>query len=196
MQTEAKYVRRAVGNTVPIHVIGIGARSLPPIAEARSAGYIILTGFAGALDPHLKVGDVVLDAGVDFCPNFAGKRGKIHCSTALIGTPAAKAELFSTSRCCCVDMESDAVRNLAAEAGVPFIGLRAISDTADEALDPAVLRMVDQYGKVKPLAAFAALSRRPAMLGKLMRLGRSSRIAGENLSRALQELLSQSPSTF
>ncbi len=80
---------------------------------------------------------------------FARKRfggGRICSSDKIVSTPTEKAELFRQTGALAVDMESDRVRKWAGENGIPFIGIRAISDTADEALDPAVVGLVDEMG--------------------------------------------------
>jgi hypothetical protein len=188
MHPEAKAIRRALRpGDADVRVIGIGATSLPPVAEIRAASAIILAGFAGALDPSLNVGDVVLDSRIPL-PGLPVRQGRIHTASTLVSTPAEKAELFAATGAVAVDMEADTVRQLADGAGVPFIGLRAISDTADESINPAILRLIDATGRVRPHRLAAALVARPSMMRDLLHLGRSSRIAGASLSRAIRQV--------
>src|SRR5439155_10300683 len=97
-------------------------------------------------------------------------RGRIHTVDGPVLTPAEKAELFRKTGALAVDMESTAIRAAAQQAGVPFIAIRAISDAADEAIDPAVLNLVDPYGKARAWAVFSTLLRRPRLLAQLLRL--------------------------
>ena len=187
MHPEARAIRRGLGADAEIRVIGIGATSLPPVAEVPAASAIILAGFAGALDPSLNVGDVVLDSRIPL-PGLPFRRGRVHTATALISTPAEKAELFAATGAVAVDMETDPVRLLAEQAGVAFIGLRAISDTAEESLNPAVLRFIDGNGRVRPHRLAAVLLTQPSIVRDLLRLGRCSRIASASLGSAIRQV--------
>src|SRR5207249_1339343 len=57
VEFEAKALRNRLD--CDIRTIGIRATRLP--AELASASVIVMAGLAGALDPSLKVGDVVID---------------------------------------------------------------------------------------------------------------------------------------
>jgi adenosylhomocysteine nucleosidase len=89
-------------------------------------------------------------------------------------------------------MESDAARKLAKRLGAPFISVRAISDSANDSLDPAVLKMVDEFGRPKPMAIAAALLRRPTLIPELRQLGSNANLAASNLATFIQAILSQS----
>lgn len=171
---------------IHLYTIGIRAKRLPALQAEQLPCCIILAGFAGALDPSLAVGDVVLDScSAGWAIGFRGRTGKLATAEHLIATPAQKAELFAQSGALAVDMENQIVSAWAAAAGIPFVSVRAISDSADETLDPAVLRLVDEMGRVKPLALMGALIRRPALIPQLLRLGAASRLAGERLGEAV-----------
>jgi adenosylhomocysteine nucleosidase len=189
MHPEAKAIRRALGpGDAEVRVIGIGATSLPPVAEVRAASAIILAGFAGALDPSLKVGEVILDTRIPL-PGLPFRQAPFHTAKALVATPAEKAKLFAETGAAAVDMETEPVRLLAERAGVPFIGLRAISDTAEESLDASILRFIDQTGQVAPLRLASTLLRQPSLVAALVRLGKTSKTAGASLGDALRALL-------
>jgi adenosylhomocysteine nucleosidase len=140
-----------------------------------------MAGLAGALDPGLKIGDVVMDD--------ATTRGRIYTADHLIATPAEKAALFRQTGALAVDMENAIVRRAAEAAGIPFIGIRAISDTADQAIDPAVLTIADEVGRPKPLAIAMLLIRRPGMAAKLRRLQADSHRALAALGAAVKTLI-------
>ena len=187
MHTEAKAIRKGLGPEVPIRIIGIEGKKIPSPAELARPATIILAGFAGALDPSLKVGDLVLDTSLPL-PNVPFRRGTVYASRGLVATSDEKAALFQSTGSLAVDMETAVVKALADRLGVPFIGLRVISDTAEESIDPRVLRFIDATGRVKPLALAATLGASPSLLATLLRLGRSARIASRNLSEAMPVL--------
>ena len=175
-------------NSIQLQPVGIGAKRLSQVSPQRKH-CVILAGFAGALDPSLKIGEVILDD----CPTawrqgFAGRSGAIHCSQQMVSTAARKAELFQQTRALAVDMESHAVREW---AGTSFISIRAISDTAHEDLNPAVLRFIDDLGNVRPLALSRELLQNPTLLRQLVKLRASAQHAGDRLGQAVRQLVNQ-----
>ena len=128
---------------IDLRVVGIGGCHLPKELDATNLELVISAGLAGALDPALKHGDVVID--------------QIHTSHSVVTTSQQKAALFAQTGARAVDMETDKIRALAARAGVRCVAIRAISDTADEAIDPAVLGMVDQTGRTRVGAVVSGL---------------------------------------
>ncbi|MDB5173731.1 MAG: nucleoside phosphorylase [Phycisphaerales bacterium] len=145
-----------------------------------------MAGLAGGLDPSLRVGDVVID---DCPPGLAvevsHRPGRIHSGGAVIATTSQKATLFAQTRALAVDMETATVRAAAQRQGVPFLAIRAISDASDDVLDPAVLKLVDAFGRPRPIAIAATLVRRPGLATYLKRLGASSQLAADNLGKAV-----------
>jgi hypothetical protein len=180
------------GRPVELRVAGMKCGALPRDLGTGTYGGIVMTGLAGALDPSLRIGDVVLDDRSDFnVPEDARgwRRGGIHTAPALVSTPAEKASLFGQTGALVVDMENEVARGLAADQGVPFLGLRAVSDCAGEALNPAVTRLIDRAGRLRMTGLARELCRRPALLADLWRMRAGSRHAMGNLSRVLREIL-------
>lgn len=177
LSMEAKAVEAAIGDRlgteVFLHLIGIGARRLRPklLADFEQ---VILAGFAGALDPSLKIGDFVVD----------GQR-KIYCSDRLVATAEEKRSLFEKTQCVAVDMESGIVRAAAESAGVRLIHIRAISDTADQAIPRWIFNCIDETGRIRPARAATALAAHPMALPMLMRLSRQSRLASASMAQAV-----------
>jgi hypothetical protein len=168
-----------------LHVIGMGAKHLPLI-EPRSR--VVVAGLAGALAPDLGVGDLVVDAPPGVPLSHSWRAGKIHTAGHLVATPAEKVVVFRDTGALAVDMEQAVVRRALAQDTM-VIGLRAISDTADLAVDPAVVRMVDSTGRPRPLAIAGALLRHPTLMGHLRQLQANSRLALSRLTPALDLLL-------
>jgi adenosylhomocysteine nucleosidase len=147
---------------------GPGAKlATEPFVKRMDVDGIISTGFCGALDPALQVGDIVRE---------------IHTIDRVAVTAAEKRELRESTGAAAVDMESAALAEKAGEWGVPFHVIRAVSDRADEdmPLDFNSYRGPDgRFSRSRiALAALASpFSRVPALL----RLDRNCRIAARSL---------------
>jgi nucleoside phosphorylase len=143
---------------------------------------VIMAGLAGALDPSLAVGDLIIDDWPEAMPVPAtAKRGAIHTAHEIAATPAKKADLFAQTRAAAVDMENATVRQWALRHGAAFGAVRAISDRADQALDPAFLTFIDQWGRPRLGRIISALLSRPSLLPSLLRLGSDSKNAAGRL---------------
>ncbi|MEZ5833123.1 MAG: hypothetical protein R3D05_18270 [Dongiaceae bacterium] len=101
----------------------------------------------------------------------------------MLSSPAEKAQALGQRGALGVDMESHHVARAAAERGLPFIAVRAISDTAGEVLPAVMASFVDQEGRTKMSAVLAALILGRVRLGALLQTGRASRRAHHALLR-------------
>jgi hypothetical protein len=175
--------------SVQLHVIGPGAADLPQL-ERREVCGIIMAGLAGAISPELNAGDIVIDELSEYADlNLPWKKGKIVSTPQIIATPANKSELYRATGALVVDMESEAARRLAVEWRVPYLGIRAVLDRADETLEPAMLRLVDALGYVRPGRLAAGLCRRPGLLITLLRMRSRSAAALLSLSSAVRQVV-------
>jgi len=171
---------------------GIGAEAARRAAEAVIAIYapalICSAGFAGALDPNLKVGDMVqprrvVNAG-DGSQVDLGRGEGVLVSFGSVATPEQKARLRDSFGATAVDMEAAAVARAAEARGVRFAVVKVISDEFDFAF-PSMERFVDSNGRFLEgrFAWFAAL--RPWLWPQVWRLARN----GSRASRALCDWL-------
>ena len=111
--------------------------------------------------------------------------GPILTCDAPLATPAEKRRRFEASQALAVDMENEPTRRWATGRNLPWLGLRVISDAADETLEPQLLRLIDPRGQVRWMRLVRALVGRPQRLGPLLRLARNSRLAATNLANAV-----------
>lgn len=160
------------GKPVIIAQCGIGkvnAAALAALLLTRSVARIIFTGVAGALDPQLAVGDLVISrdalqhdvdvSALDYAPGqvpgelfawpadpaliaaaeaacariggVAVRTGRIVSGDTFVADAATSARLHEQFAAACVEMEGAAVAQVCSRAGVPFVIIRSISDTAD-----------------------------------------------------------------
>jgi adenosylhomocysteine nucleosidase len=182
-------------------VSGIGCPAAGAAARALVAAQVsaLMTfGLAGALDPALAAGTVILPGelisrdGARFVTckawrervaaslGFAVSTATLLTSARAIETPAEKAAAFRDTGAAAVDMESAAVAEVAAAHGLPFIAVRVIVDTAGDTLPPAVVA-ASRAGRVEIGRLIAAVVAAPREIAELLRLARRYRMAMRSL---------------
>ena len=174
---------------------GIGkvaaAKATRALVETYRPATLVSAGFAGSVQPELKVADLLLpsevldaESGIKFS-TAAGER-----VLATIGEVADKSHkaMFAASGISAVDMEASAVAQAAHENGLRFLALKAISDDVNFAMPP-MHRFVSAAGKFRlpNFLGYAAL--RPAMWPTVRQLAANSARAALVLSDALDTLL-------
>ena len=188
LRIEARVIERALaGLSYEIQIIGIGAKRLPDLT-GRKNGCVLMAGFCGGLDPSLKVADLVVDSTSELqISNLELFRcAKMHTADHVIATAAEKAELFRRTGAAAVEMENAAVCAAVRRAGLPFLGLRAVSDTAAQAIDPAVLKICDDIGRPRLFATAALILSRPGIVSQLRLLQSQSALAAAALGRGVR----------
>ena len=91
-------------------------------------------------------------------------------------------------------MESAIVMTRFAREGVPSIAVRAISDVSGENLPLDFDRCLTPQGAIKPLNLLNQIVRGPGNLPEILRFGRQSFQAGQNLAAFLEKLTVLIPS--
>ncbi len=178
-----------------------------PAAVERALGWVrglgrarfLLAGFCGALADDLEVGCLVQPTEVcdeqgAICPLAAGPRlapgvRLLNVAAPVLGVVQRRA-LRQRSGAAVVDMESATAARWAAEQGVAFTCLRAVSDDAQHEL-PAELNEALAGGQVQPWRLAAAVLRRPGLAWDLGRLARQSRVAARVLADGVRRWLAQ-----
>lgn len=175
---------------IMLQVVGIRASRLARMV-VPSVG-VIMVGVAGGLAPHLRVADVILDGlSGGFSPDVPSAyfRALIHTGKEIAATPEEKFQIHSSTRAAAVDMENAHIRAWATEHHLLYAGIRAISDTADHMLDPAMLTLVDDVGGIRPAALVKLLITRPGLIPPLRTLGANTQRAAQAAATALKEIL-------
>jgi len=162
-----------------VGMIGMGPPHAPLRAETviKEAGLrstpkkvrgVILAGFAGALDPALKRGDIFVTAGAEYLLHLLPEAerpptARLLTLEKIAGTVAAKKELFERTSAQLCDMEQTYVAAVAKNLGVPFVGIRIVSDEANEDLPADTLsQSYDQEtGTYTPWKLAGHLTRNP-----------------------------------
>lgn len=160
---------------------------------------VISIGLAGALSPHLKVGDMVIAdqvlTGMETWDCHEAWRvrlmsrlpqahqGQFFGSDVIIEKPETKAGLYNTTGALAVDMESQVAARFARARNLPLAGLRVISDDAGHVLPPAALVAMKPDGGIALGRVLGSLLRKPTQVPALIRTARASNRAFAELFR-------------
>jgi adenosylhomocysteine nucleosidase len=176
--------------------------SVEAVAARYQVATVISIGFTGALEARLEVGDLVLASELIgltgpcgseiertiYQPNQELLRAATEALGAtplrvvlgptvtvpgIITTPAGRRRLGSQTGAVAVDMESYWVARAAADRGLPFLALRAISDTQEDLLLPFD-QMADAYGEPSLRRLAGHLIQDPRSLLIVVRLARNA----------------------
>jgi nucleoside phosphorylase len=210
---EAALVRKAARSAgvkaPPVAVAGPGAPHAAAIVaalEAEGAACIVSFGLAGALAPELSPGDVLYpnavtgrDTGAGFIadPLWRLRLGGGETQVLLVSsrtpllTPAEKAGLREETAAHAVDMESFALAEAAHARGLPFVAIRAISDTAATAIPASAAKAMTADGRLNVTPIVAALLTGRDRLSAFQDLGRQTALAKAALVRALSGALAR-----
>jgi adenosylhomocysteine nucleosidase len=158
------------------------------LAEKKNVNGIISTGFCGALDPALQVGDIVVPESAAIQSTTRFVRGGILTSGRVAVTASEKHALRNRTGAAVVEMEAAAVKNKAEEWGVPFLCVRVVSDTAADDLPLDFNRYRNGNGDFsRSRIALAAMARPFSVMPRLIELDRNCRRAAHALGDFLAD---------
>jgi len=180
---------------------GIGVAAARRAAEAVMALYhpalVQSVGFAGALQPNLRAGDIfspaaVLDARDGSRQEIKGGNGVLLTFIAVAGTKQ-KAKLAEAYGAQAVDMEAAAVAAAARARGIRFGATKVISDNFDfEIPGMETSRFIDAQGRFKTASFALFVALRPWLWRRVAILASNSARAAKALGEHLKGF-SQAP---
>ena len=187
-----------------ILITGMGATrtrsTVEPTLRTLTPDAVLTCGYAGALDPALRHGDVLFST---LSPTLAAAlepsgalRAPIHCAERIAVTAGEKQTLRQATGAAAVEMESGIIQTLCIARQIPCATLRVISDTASEDLPLDFNQLTGADDQLDPLRLALAILRRPWRIPKLIALGRHSDQASRALAGAVNvaaRALSSSP---
>jgi adenosylhomocysteine nucleosidase len=199
-EESAPFRKIAAGKTgITILLTGIGRqnaeKSLREFLVTNSLKLVLTCGFAGGLNPELKLGDVVFDvqspkSKVQSQLLAAGaKPVKFFCADRIATTVAEKKKLRAETSADAVEMESAAIHAVCRERGIPCVTIRVISDTANEdlPLDFNALSKPDKNLDFTKLAL--AIAKSPGKIPALIKLQKQTQFAAQRLADVLEKII-------
>ena len=180
--------------------MGAGAAtSLKKKLDANKPSLLVSAGFAGGLQSHLTVGDLVLGenhSDRELLGKLAlGKRWHVGCvstAEAIIERAEEKARLGKATGCLAGDLETAQLAKVCAEQALPMLSVRCISDPMEDDLPvPADVLLDPRTGRPDPFKLFRYMMRYPSRINGFNKLLKNSRVAQVELAQGLEELLPQ-----
>jgi len=200
VKEEAKGFDRFAAGRPDLKVLltGMGARNagkaLRGALTVAQPGLVLSAGFAGGLRPDLVSGSVLFSA--EEQPDLekrlvaAGAHAaKFVCVERVATTAAEKRALRERTGADAVEMESQAIRGICGEQGIPSATVRVVLDAAGEdlPLDFNELMTEDQQLDGRKLASVVLKS--PGKISGLLRLQKQGASAANRLADVLKQVL-------
>jgi adenosylhomocysteine nucleosidase len=215
----APFRKIAAGKSgISILITGIGRKNAEKSVReflANNSPKLVLTcGFAGGMNPELKLGEVVFETsfpsssrresaqteiGNQLEPTHVGcyeqlvaagaKPAKFFCADRIATTVGEKKKLREETGADTVELESGAIHAVCRERGIPWATVRVILDTANEDLPLDFNRLSKpdmnlDYGKLA-----WAIAKSPGKIGALLKLQKQTRFAAERLADILGKII-------
>lgn len=194
--------------------------ALEAIALNHSLSEVVSIGFAGGLIPCLHLGDLVIADAVHEPPPEPGheisdlipvdgvlvekamslsfpfdmprRKGKLVTVDQPLCLPWEKQKLAERLAAVAVEMETSALLRLALAQELPFLSVRAISDTVDHELVD-FSHCIDGDGEVNKVKAGWHVITHPGLIPQVTELRRAAQTAAKNLTCFVEEWVKHCP---
>jgi adenosylhomocysteine nucleosidase len=161
---------------------------LETLKDKPDVDAMISTGLCGALDPALRVGDIVVFGEKTIETQAPHVKGAVHTLDHVAFSAAEKHSLRNQTAAIAVDMESAAIQRKAAEWELPFLCVRAVSDRAEDTLPLDFNGYRNRQGNFsRTRIALAAMARPFTLMPQLIEFDRNCRKAADALGDFLAD---------
>ena len=190
--------------SVAVFHTGVGEKScrahLENFLRQQQPKYLISTGFAGALDQKLQVGDLLLSENFS-SPELLGSPrldfrnagfiiGKLATVPGIVDSKSERDRWAAESGAAAVDMETEFIAAACAAHRTPMLSLRAISDTPSEPFPAPPNVLIDLEKQQTNFARLALhLVTHPGALLRLNAFRTRVALARQSLTSALEKIL-------
>ncbi len=175
------------------------------LGEIAKPSLVLSCGFAGGLNPTLRNEQIVFSADENepLLRETLEKVGAIkvnfYCASRVATTSHEKRSLWHATGLDAVEMESEAIRDICRDRGIPSATLRVISDSAMEDLPLDFNTLMTPTQKIDYKKLSWTLIRSPLKLGELLafqqKTHNSSKSMGEFLKRFFKNWPAPKPPT-
>jgi len=180
-------------------------RAAQALIDAHHPTWVLSCGFAGALQPQIKIGQIVvadrllaadrppvqIDVKMPADPARGLHVGAILTTDQIVRSVVEKQAIATQSGALCVDMESHAVAEFCRDQGLRCLAIRVMTDDLSRDLPPEVLSVFGSTGAVRMGAVVGALWKRPSSYQDLLQLREVAAQAAEKLADFLDGVVHQ-----
>lgn len=173
--------------------------------DAHRPSWIISAGFSGALQPQMKIGDIVvgtslvdthgqqltIDMQMPANPSQGLYVGRLVTADAIVRTVEEKRQLAERYQGLAVDLESLAVAQVCQADKIPCLAVRVISDDMSSDLPPEVTSVVGSTGTRRLGAAIGAIWNRPNSVKDMWHLRETATQSAAKLATFLDGIVIQ-----
>jgi adenosylhomocysteine nucleosidase len=178
-------------------VTGMGKKnsenSFRETLEKSEPRLVLTCGFAGALNPDFKIGDVIFSTNDLALGNLLRESGavpaKFFCADRVAITALEKEKLRHKTNADAVEMESEIIHTICREREISCATVRVISDVANEDLPLDFNALMTHEQKISLGKLAVALTKSPKTIPRLLQLQRNTRLGARRLSEILEKLL-------
>lgn len=185
-------------------VTGMGAKNAASALireldnRSQKPNFIISCGFAGGLSPELATGSVIYSADEGFLllpklQSSSAKSAEIRSTDRVLITVEEKAAFRETNGADAVEMESDTIRRIAAERGIPSATIRVISDAWNEPMPIDFNRFIGPDDNLQLPRLIAHILTHPTVIPAMLRFQKQTTAAGGALAQTLTHILQITP---
>lgn len=188
------WARKAELQGEPVLMLANGAggqRAAAAVDAVRNVRAVISTGFCGALDPTLRIGDIFVASAVAAATVATPHSQRRHVQGVLasidhVAQTAAEKRSLRAQGAAAVEMEAAGVHARAQARNVPFFCVRSVTDLADETFANDLNAALRPDGHFATMQILSSAVRQPfTRIPELVRLRRRCQLA----ARALGEFL-------
>jgi len=192
------------GRPVAVFHTGVGEekcrKRIEEFLRHQQLKYVISTGFAGALDAELQVGNLFISENFT-SPELLGSKqldfadaepfiGKLATVPGIVDSKPERDRWAAETGAAAVDMETEFIAAACAAHRVPLLSLRAISDTPSEPFPAPPNVLFDLEKQKTDLGRLALyLVRHPGAAMRLNAFRRRVALARQSLTSALEKIL-------
>jgi adenosylhomocysteine nucleosidase len=180
-------------------------RATQALLEAHTPKWVLSCGFAGALQPEMKLGNIVIansivdthghelsvDVNMPADPSKGLYVGRLVTADAMVRTVKEKELIAKMLDAVAVDMESLAVAQICRDQQVRFLAIRVVSDDMSADLPPEVMTLTGSTGTTRLGAAVGAIWKRPGSVKDIWRLREQAHMAATRLATFLDGVVTQ-----
>jgi adenosylhomocysteine nucleosidase len=190
------------------------AEATAALIKAAAPDCLLNFGFAGGVLPGLAVGDLVLAERVFYLeggslsevaqpdPGLGNRlaaalasapvklfRGSFVTAAVITSKTALAGQLDPALAYPVLEMETAALLQVAATAGIPLLALRGVSDAAGEELGFSLEEFCDSELRISVARVMRTVAVKPWIIPQLIRLSGNSKRAGESLALGVEAAL-------